>query len=104
MTLEIFCTGVKVIDPKSALSSVFGSKHASFSIGKGQKMSILIKTGMLEYWKLKLHNKFGIIGNYMLSVENRGFGSNPALHWISANPCNGPRGLRLKFRPSFFGL
>lgn len=99
LELNVQCYNkVKVIDPKSTLSSVFGSKWATFYIDNKQKVSIMFKTGTFEYWKLIIKNN-GLGGRKFLDVDYWTGWSRPTLKWQGSNP-----NLKIKLRPSFFGI
>ena len=91
----------RVIDPSSALSSVFGSKWATFYIDK-EKVHIIFKVGTLEYWKLIIDNRGGLGGRHFLYVDYWYGWNRPTLSWDFWG--HAPRGLKIKLRPTFFGL
>lgn len=103
LELHVQCRNrARVIDPSSALSSVFGSKWATFYINNREKVYIMIKTGTFEHWKLIIDNKVGHGGSHHLYVDCWPGEYRPRLKWDFFG--GAPRGLIVKLRRSFFGL
>ena len=106
LELHVHCRNkVKVIDPHSALSTVFGSRNATFYINKREKISIIFKTGTLKYWKLIINNRGGLGGSHHLDVDLWPGNHNPTFTWdFFGSAGSAPPGLIVKSRPTFFGL